>query len=253
MDIHNLNDIQETMKAFDVPLEDPLLRSLYFGYNGSLYVGFDEQGNKACILADIGHTFYYYGDAHAKDAEYLINKVEDYAEIHANKDWQDRIKKIYKDKISMHTRYDMDASKLDQNHLKSLANMFEGELIYQEIDQALYTKLKNMSWTSSMVENFKDVDDFEKNGYGIVLLDKSGKILSGTSSFVRYEEGFEIEIATHKDERRKGYALSTAAYFILQVLKRGYTVHWDAANLGSKLLAEKLGFTLKEVYEVLDI
>jgi len=110
-----------------------------------------------------------------------------------------------------------------------------------------------MPWSYYMVGNFVDYNDFRAHGLGFVIKNEEGIIISGASSFIRYNDGYEIEIGTLKDYRRQGFATIIAAKFILTVLKEGKVPHWDAANTQSKDLALKLGYTLHHKYTVYEL
>ena len=60
--------------------------------------------------------------------------------------------------------------------------------------------------------------------------------------------GIEIEIDTKEECRRRGLALACGARLILECLDRGLYPSWDAANLDSVRLAEKLGYRFDRAY-----
>ena len=78
-------------------------------------------------------------------------------------------------------------------------------------------------------------------------------LVSGASSYSRYLEGIEIEIDPKKEYRRKGLAYACGARLILECLERGLYPSWDAHNMGSVRLAEKLGDCLEGEYEVWEV
>jgi hypothetical protein len=248
--VEDVHERQKLFLNFKVDMQDTLIDAAYHGYHGRVLT--NDLKEPKILLIDVGHTHFFYGAADHEQAENLIKQVDQYAEMHADKAWQEKILNLFKE-AEFHTRYEMDGQNLELEHLHSLANMFKEELLYQRIDQDLYQELKRTDWTSSMVENFQDQEDFLSNGLGFVLKNQDGKILAGASSFVRYSKGYEVEIATHIDHRRRGYALSIGAYFIKEASLQGMQAHWDAANLGSKILAEKLGYVLKKVYTIIDV
>jgi predicted GNAT family acetyltransferase len=63
-----------------------------------------------------------------------------------------------------------------------------------------------------------------------------------------YGGGIEIEIATDPGYRRQGIALACASRLILTCLERGLYPSWDAANMASVRLAEKLGYHFDYAY-----
>ncbi len=84
-------------------------------------------------------------------------------------------------------------------------------------------------------------------GLGFVAV-KDGEIVAGASSYLVYHGGLEIEIDTRMDHRRRGLAYACGAKLILECLNRGIYPSWDAHNLASVSLAEKLGYHLDYEY-----
>lgn len=119
------------------------------------------------------------------------------------------------------------------------------------IDKDLYEKALAEQWSESFVCNFKDFADFSAHGFGYVLTD-NGRIVSGTSTFSYYDKGVEIEVSTREEYRLKGLAQITAAAFLLECVRRGLTPHWDARNLTSLSIAQKMGFVFRDEYIALE-
>ena len=82
---------------------------------------------------------------------------------------------------------------------------------------------------------------------------KSGRIVSGASSYTRYIEGIEIEVDTVTEELRKGLALVACAALILRCLDEGLYPSWDAQNMASVHLAEKLGYEFDHEYTAYEV
>lgn len=81
-------------------------------------------------------------------------------------------------------------------------------------------------WCSDWVSQYDSYDKFEKYGLGVVLF-VDGEMVSGASSYYGYIGGIEIEIDTHKDHRRKGYASICGANLIIECLKRNLYPCWE--------------------------
>ena len=92
-----------------------------------------------------------------------------------------------------------------------------------------------------------DEGDRRALGRGFAVM-KEGQIVSAASSYSRYREGIDIEIATLKTERHRGLASAVAAKLILACLDEGLYPAWDAANKMSVKLAEKLGYEFSHEY-----
>ncbi len=86
-----------------------------------------------------------------------------------------------------------------------------------------------------------------EQGRGFAVL-KGGEPVAMASSYTVYREGIEIEIDTLEGERRKGLATALAAALILSCLQDGLYPSWDAANMDSVRLAEKLGYAFSHEY-----
>ena len=76
---------------------------------------------------------------------------------------------------------------------------------------------------------------------------------SGASSYVVYDKGIEIEIDTKREYRGKGLATVVGAKLILECLANNITPSWDAHDLRSVHLAEKLGYHLSHDYVVYEV
>lgn len=109
------------------------------------------------------------------------------------------------------------------------------------IEESEYKNCMSEPWSRDLVGNYKDFETFQKLGLGVVAI-CDGKIVSGASSYSSYNGGIEIEIDTKPEYRRNGFAYACGAKLILECLNRGLYPSWDAQNLASVALAEKIGY-----------
>lgn len=135
----------------------------------------------------------------------------------------------------------------DREKLKELTQQLPEGYSRKLIDQELFQWSHQQDWCRDWVSQFESYDDYAKRGLGVVIL-KDGLPVSGASSYSVYREGIEIEIQTLPSHRRKGLATCAAAALILECLNRGIYPSWDAANLWSVGLAQKLGYILSHEY-----
>ena len=91
--------------------------------------------------------------------------------------------------------------------------------------------------------------DFCSRGLGVAAV-CGGALVSGASSYCIYDGGVEIEIATRPDSRRLGLAAACGAGLILECIRRGLYPSWDAVDLRSVAVAEKLGYHRDKPYTV---
>lgn len=102
-------------------------------------------------------------------------------------------------------------------------------------------------WSEDQIGAFQSEKDFLGRGFGLALLRK-GELVAGCTTFCRHHNGYDIQVDTRPDMRNKGYATCVAASFILECMSRGQTPYWDAANLSSLRLAQKLGYIFSGSY-----
>lgn len=119
----------------------------------------------------------------------------------------------------------------------------------KQMDDTLYQLALKEEWSKDFCANFEDAAHFKRAGLGFVIL-KGRKIVAGCSAYGSSDHKMEIEVITRKEYRRKGLALACSAAFVLECLKGGVIPNWDAANLASVALAEKLGYLFDYEYEV---
>ena len=102
------------------------------------------------------------------------------------------------------------------------------------------------------MSQFPNYSKYCKLGLGFAIC-KDNRIVSGASSYARYQEGIEIEIDTKEEYRRKGLAYVCGAKLILECQKRNLYPSWDAQNKNSLALAEKLGYHYSHSYKAVEI
>lgn len=136
----------------------------------------------------------------------------------------------------------------DVAHLRALAAPPKGYALRQ-IDAALYERTMAEDWSRDLCALFADAADYARRGVGVVALCE-GELVAGASSYAVYRGGIEIEIDTRFDYRRRGLATACGAALILLCLERGLYPSWDAHDLRSVALAEKLGYHMDAPYTV---
>ena len=84
----------------------------------------------------------------------------------------------------------------------------------REIDSDIYDKCMENRATRDFVSSFDNKKQYLDIGRGVVIL-KDDKIVSGASSYTRYNEGIEIEVDTVETERRRQLATIVCSALIL--------------------------------------
>lgn len=121
--------------------------------------------------------------------------------------------------------------------------------LIKKIDEELFRSLPKKEWAKDFVSNYRDYTHFARTGLGFVIIEgATGSIISGASSFSSSNDYMELQLATDPDYEGKGYATAVAARFILECLNMNKIPCWDAANLTSMHIAQKLGYEFIEEY-----
>ena len=168
--------------------------------------------------------------------------------------WVSILEKYYPASLRSFKRFAMkrELGTFKINVLECFINSIEQELKIERINKDLYHEVIEDPFMADCCSNFSSVEDFYENGMGYVIM-HNGAIISGASSY-SYCEGFiDITIGTKEDFRQKGLALACASKLILECIEKNIYPVWDAVNMRSVSLAEKLGYRFDREYKVYSI
>ena len=229
--------------------DETLILSSLSGTMGSVWMDDDMPDSALCILGD----FAFYAGRPSENLlrfspeegpRFMILTPRDPA-------WEAAIQNVYGDKCRRGVRYAFDRSRarFDRQQLETLAgNLPEGYRLCP-IDGPLYEECRQLDFARDFVSQFRDADDYLTRGMGVAAL-WGDRLIGGASSYSVFPGGIEIEIDIQEEHRRKGLASACAAQLILRCLDRGLTPSWDAANMISVRLAQKLGYGSPREYPV---
>lgn len=163
--------------------------------------------------------------------------------------WGKLIEQAYPGKFEKTLRYAIkkEPDTFDRKRLQSYIDTLPPSFMLSMIDETLYHKAKVEPWSRDLCSQFPTWAAFQANGIGVLAL-YGGNPVSGAASYTVYDKGIEIEVDTKPEFRRKGLALACCAKLILTCLDRGLYPSWDAHDLRSVALAEKLGYHLDKEY-----
>ena len=166
-------------------------------------------------------------------------------------DWDPLIRSIWGNWAAPALRYAIrrESGGFDRDRLKRLAADLPPGYRLRPMDLGLHTQAKSTLWSKDLVANFPAWPQFQRGGLGICAL-LGETLTAGASSYAVADDAIEIEIDTHPDHRRRGLASACGAALILTCLDLGLYPGWDAHDLRSVALAEKLGYHLDHPYPV---
>ena len=245
--IYEIQDTSKVRNLFD-GWQETLIWSCLQKVMGKVYTTDPE--NPVSALAFVGCFGFYAGEP---DRELVINKPEGFVIMTPQderwallmEDCFPSARKATRYAIRKDTRFDAAALR---RQLDSLPEGYE----LREIDAEIYDKCLEDPVTLDFVSPFGSKEKYLKLGRGMVIL-KDSRIVSGASSYTRYDEGIEIEVDTVEEERRKHLATAACAALILRCLEEGLYPSWDAQNMDSVRLAEKFGYEFDHEYIVYEV
>ena len=234
--------------------QETMIWSCLQGVMGHLYA--DSTENPKSAMAILGDFCFFAG---VPNRELVAYKPEWCAQnflimTALAPEWFALIETVYGDRAAKVTRYAMkkEPDVFDRKKLIAFSKSLSKEFSLHLIDRETYQTCRKQNWSRDLVSLYSDYEEYEKTGLGVVALLK-GEPVAGASSYSSYEGGIEIEIDTRVEHRRKGLATACGARLILECLDRGLYPSWDAQNLWSVALAEKLGYHLDHEYIACEI
>ncbi len=243
-ELENTSKVKELFAGWNETLIFSCLQKIM----GKVYVSDLEQPKSA--FAFVGCFGFYAG---IPDREMVMDKPDGFVILTPqNNEWAKLIEECYPLAKKV-TRY---AIKKDtifdqirlQNEIKKLPAGYE----LKKIDADIYDQCLENPATEDFVSAFKSKEKYLQMGRGMVIL-KNGIIVAGASSYTRYREGIEIEVDTIEPERRKHLATIACSALILNCLEEGLYPSWDAQNMNSVHLAEKLGYEFDHEYTAYEV
>ena len=171
-----------------------------------------------------------------------------------NRKWEKLIKECYPE-AKRYTRYAIKHDAVfDRERLQAMIDALPEQYELKKIDSKVYDLCKKVTDEDLeyLTDWFRSKKQFLELGLGYAVI-TDGKVVGGASTAFRFPEGIDIEIDVDRKHRRKGLASAAGARLILDCLERGWKPTWDAANMKSVHLAEKLGYTFDYKYHCYDI
>ncbi len=238
--------------------EEVTLYACVEGHMGKVWTNKKQDPDCAVVLA--GDFFFILGYFLKEEENSIVDIMaahKGYIIIVNEQEWKPFLKRLeneYKESYKSFLRYAVDGNMewFDKNKLYSLIERVPNEYSIQRIDEEIFELTKEQEWTKDFCSNFNSYEEFKTYGIGYVVMQEN-EILAGASTYGYCKGKIEIQIETKKDYRRRGLAIACASKLILECLERRIFPRWDAANLDSVALAEKLGYRFSHEYRVFSI
>ncbi len=224
--------------------EEALIWSCLQGHMGNMLL--DDEKNPTSAIIDVGDFCFLAG----QPSTALLNAIEgEKLLIPKDTAWETLIERIFDKRVNKTLRYAIkkESGVFDKAKLTSFVESLDKCYELKLFDQEVFELAKKETWSVDLCSQFKDYNDYQNRGIGVAILHQ-GELVAGASPYAVYNSGIEIEIDTKPEYRRKGLATVCGAKLILECLERNIYPSWDAHDLRSVALAEKLGYHLSHPY-----
>lgn len=207
----------------------------------------DDAENPTAAQIVVGDICFFAGQPNAALAAQAASPII----VPQNEAWSRMIESVWGGRAEKALRYAIkkEPDVFDVEKLTAYANSLEQAYTLKLFDEEIYHQAMREEWSKDLCAQFNDYTDYSKRGIGVAVL-QEGKLVSGASSYIVYPGGIEIEIDTKPEYRQKRLATACGARLILECLRRGLYPSWDAHDLRSVALAEKLGYHMAYPYTV---
>ena len=240
--VYELNDTSKAKGLFE-GMEDSLIISCIEKVMGRIYVTDPE--NPRSAMAYLGDFAFYAGEP---DRELVNSKPQGFViMVPQNGDWAGLMEECFPNAARWNRYAIRKDTVFDRKNLEKLAAVLPAGYEIRRIDGEIFDMCLGNDLFTDCVKHFGSRERYLEMGRGFAVM-KDGKPVSVASSYTVYREGIEIEIDTLEPERRKGLACAVCATLILSCLDDGLYPSWDAANMDSVHLAEKLGYEFSHEY-----
>ena len=230
--------------------EETIIWSCLQGIMGEIYV--DDVDQPTAAKAVLGDFAFFVGQP---GVELLLHEVrKGMILVPREEAWAICIEECLRGKVKAALRYAIlkEENIFEKEKLQQYAVALPPGYELRMIDEKLYRQCLQEEWSADLVKQFESYELFARYALGVVAI-RADEIAAGASSYSAYDKGIEIEVDTKEEHRRKGLATACAAQLILKCLEKGWYPSWDAANLWSVALAEKLGYHRGEEYMIYEI
>jgi len=217
------------------------------GQMGTVYT--DDPDNPTVFLIEQGGFFCYFaGDSRS------INGIELIASLTPPKllmpsvpGWLELAQKIIGGKLIETSRCSYSFDHLSVEHMNALINYSSFQEEVERIDAKIAAQsLEDQDYFMD-ISAFDSAMDFDERGIGYCML-KNGKMVGAAYSSLVCSKGIEVSIYVSPEYRRQGVATALGGLLVKYCLENGLEPHWDAANLESYMLAEKMRYYLSGTY-----
>lgn len=137
------------------------------------------------------------------------------------------------------TRQRFSAAALNIHYLRQLKSRLPAQSEIQPMTLATITRLTH-EWALPVMDGFHSLENFLARSQGY-LLSYQGQPVAVIYGAACAGEHIELEVETHPEYRRQGFATGLSAHCLLECLANGLVPEWATSSSASVRLARSLG------------
>lgn len=222
-----------------VPKVDLSIPCVLEAQMGAAFV--DDRLHPQVFKIQVGPFLYFAGNAASPAGGDFIREIAPYQLIMPSSlGWAEAVMAAFPQRVCSFPRFSFSSAGLSAQHLQTLkaANSFNGTV--QHMERSFVESVWQQDHFVDL-SDYDSVEDFLERGIGFCAFQGADLAGAAYASLV-CSQGIEVSIFVQPEYRRKGAATLLASHLLLWALENGLDAHWDAANLESCQLAEKLGY-----------
>ena len=209
----------------------------------------DDLDRPTAYRITIAPFWYFAGDANGPGGRALLAEWPAYNLLMPSPpDWAVAARETLGARLVAFPRYSFSADGLNESHLAAVADASPMRDRVVAVDAALLARAAAGVETFIDLADFDSPDDFVARGLGYVALDGE-RVMGAAYSSLVCSRGIEVSLYVDEPYRRQGVATAIAGRLLLECVRQGRRPNWDAANLESCALAEKLGYVASGSYD----
>jgi GNAT superfamily N-acetyltransferase len=218
------------------------------GQMGKVYA--NHLDHPKAFLIEVSNFFWYFaGDASVLQEDQFITTTS------ANKlimpspvEWLENLQAMFVHRLLPMERFSFSSSTLSLEKINHLIHTFPNRAEVRRMDPDIIDHELRKPQSDLDLSEYDSGDDFYNRGIGYCLMELGDFVGLAYSSLV-CSQGIEISIFVLPDYRRRGIATLLGCHLVKYCLENNLEPHWDAANIESCKLAEKLGYTPMGEYQ----
>jgi len=227
-----------------VPRVDLSIECILEGQMGRAFA--DDAARLTAFKIAVGPFVYFAGEAASAGSRELIESTPPWTLIMpSGPGWLEAVQSMYGERLLAMERHSFSSEHLSLAHLDHVCQAVLAKATIKRIDLDAFKRLQGPDGFFDISE-FDSAQDFLERGIGFYA--ETSRLAGVAYSSLVCSKGIEVSIFVVERYRRQGIAAALACHLLRWCLLNGLDPHWDAANLPSCHLAEKLGYTATGTY-----